>query len=180
MPDNSARFAKYYEENRSAILFKRRIRYKNDPEYRKKMQAKAREVARLKTDERRRQRMAEARDHAKQLAAQQLDLDSLGPQKVKRWPVGDFVTGSVVAEALSVSLGTLGNWIRTGILPSPTISSTAGKHLFSLSYLNLVRECRIDAMSKGLLNGEFGKLVNSRYASIREKEELMRKGGLSE
>jgi hypothetical protein len=176
--DKSVYFAKYYKKNRPAILAKRRIRYKNDPEYRIKMQEKARERARLKAEERRKQKVVEIQQHADNLRQQKIDLDSLGSQKVKRWPVGDFVTASVVAEALDVSLGTLGNWIRGGIIPQPTISSTAGKHLFSVDYLSLVRECRIEALSQGLVNGEFGKLVNSRYASIKENEQSLRKGGL--
>jgi len=176
--DKSIYFAKYYKKNRPAILAKRRIRYRNDPEYRIKMQEKARERARLKAEERRKQKVIEIKEHANELKHQEIDLDSLGSQKVKRWPVGDFVTASVVAQALDVSLGTLGNWIKGGIVPPPTISSTAGKHLFSVEYLSLVRECRIEALSRGLVNGDFGKMVNSRYDSIREKEQSLRKGGL--
>jgi len=75
-----------------------------------------------------------------------------------------------------VSLGTLGNWIRGGTLPRPTVSSTAGKHLFSFAYLELVRQCRIEALKTGLVNGEFKDLVNTRYEEIRADEEKLREG----
>ena len=179
-PDKSIYFAKYYKDHRPAILAKRRLRYKNDPEYRAKMQEKARDRARRKADERRKEKIAKIQQRAKDLQAHAVDLDSFGSQMVKHWPVGDFVTASVLAEALGVSLGTLGNWIRGKIVPPPTISTTAGKHMFSVEYLQLVRDCRIDALSKGLVNGEFGKMANERYESIRDKEELMRRGGLDE
>jgi DNA-binding transcriptional regulator YiaG len=174
--DKSVYFAKYYKENRPAILAKRRLRYQHDPEYKARMQEKARERARKKAAERRAARAEENRKKALGLKKKPLDLDLLGPQKVKRWPVGDFVTASVVATALNVSLGTLGNWIRGGVVPPPTVSSTAGKHLFSLAYLNLVRDCRIEALAQGMVNGEFKHLVNERYETIRDTEERLRKG----
>ena len=177
-PDKAIYFARYYKEHRPAILAKRRLRYKNDPEYRAKMQAKARDRVRRKADDRRKEKITKTQQKAQDLKSRAIDLDSLGSQKVKRWPVGDFVTTSVVAEALGVSLGTLGNWLRGKIIPPPTISSTAGKHLFSVEYLQLVRDCRIKSLAKGLMNGEFGEMANERYESIRDKEELMRRGGL--
>ena len=178
--DKSEYFAKYYEEHRPAILAKRRLRYKNDPEYRKRMQQKARDRARKKAAERRKTKLDASRSYADDLRKKKLNLESLGPQKVKHWPVGDFVTASVVAQALDVSLGTLGNWIRGGTLPPPTVSSTAGKHLFSIEYLTLVRDCRIEALSAGMVNGEFSKLVKSKYETIRASEECLRRGGLDE
>lgn len=172
-------FAKYYEENRPAILAKRRIRYKNDPEYREKMREKARERARRKAEESKRERVEKSRSKAEDLRRKSLNLATFSPQQIKRWPVGDFVTSSVVSEALNVSVGTLGNWIRTGVLPPPTISSTAGKHMFSIEYLNMVRNCRIEALSSGLEN-KFEDLVKSKYADIKDSEDLMRRGGLVE
>jgi hypothetical protein len=142
------------------------------------MQAKARERARRKAAERRKNKLTESAARADDLRKKKLDFNSLGPQKVKHWPVGDFVTASVVATALNVSLGTLGNWLRGGTLPAPTVSSTAGKHLFSLEYLDLVRDCRIKALSAGMMNGDFSALVNGRYEEIRESEERLRRGGL--
>lgn len=174
--DKAAYFEKYYKENRPAILAKRRLRYQHDPEYKERMRAKARDRARLKAEERRAQRAEENRRKAAALKGRKLNLDSLGPQKVKRWPVGDFVTASVVSTALNVSLGTLGNWIRGGVIPPPTVSSTAGKHLFSLAYLHLVRDCRIESLSEGMVNGEFKTLANERYEAIRDTEEKLRKG----
>ena len=176
--DKAAYFAQYYEDNRPAILAKRRLRYRNDPEYRTRMQQKARDRAREKAVEHRKIKLADARSYADDLRKRKLNLDDLGPQKVKHWPVGDFVTASVVAQALNVSLGTLGNWIRGGTLPPPTVSSTAGKHLFSLGYLELVRECRIHALANGMINGDFGDLVKSRYKEIVAAEDLLRRGGL--
>lgn len=176
--DKSEYFARYYEDHRPAILAKRRLRYKNDPEYRARMQQKARDRARQKAVERRTTKLGESRAKADAIRKTRLDLTSLGPQKVKKWPVGDFVTASVVASALNVSLGTLGNWIRGGTLPPPTVSSTAGKHLFSLDYLSLVRDCRIEALGSGMINGDFSSLVKQRYESIRAAEESLRRGGL--
>jgi len=178
--DKSEYFAKYYEEHRPAILAKRRLRYKNDPEYRVRMQQKARDRARKKAAERRQTKLDSLKAHADDLRKKRLNLESLGPQKVKHWPVGDFVTASVVAQALNVSLGTLGNWIRGGTLPPPTVSSTAGKHLFSIDYLNLVRDCRIQALASGMINGDFSDLVKSKYEGIRSSEESLRRGGLDE
>lgn len=174
--DKSVYFAQYYDDNKPAILAKRRLRYRNDPEYRKRMQEKARERARRKADERRAAKIAKKQSHANKIEGMSIDLDKLGPQKVKRWPVGDFVTASVVAMSLDVSLGTLGNWIRSGTIPRPTISSTAGKHLFSFAYLDLVRSCRVEALRTGLVNGEFRDLVNAKYEAIREDEEKLRNG----
>jgi len=176
--DKSAYFAQYYEDNRPAILAKRRLRYRNDPEYRHRMQQKARDRAREKAVEQRKTNLDDSRTHADDLRKKSLNLADFGPQKVKHWPVGDFVTASVVAQALNVSLGTLGNWIRGGTLPSPTVSSTAGKHLFSLSYLELVRECRIHALANGMSNDGFSEFVKSKYQEIVASEELLRNGGI--
>jgi len=180
MVDKSDYFAKYYKEHRPAILAKRRLRYKNDPEYRAKMQKKARDRARQKIGARRTETIANIQQKATDLKNQTIDLDSLGSQKVKRWPVGEFVTASVMAEALGVSLATLGNWVKSGIVPSPTVSSTAGKHLFSVEYLDLVRTCRIDVLAAGGANDDFRKLVTEKYKTIQGNEEFMRRGGLDE
>lgn len=174
--DKSVYFQKYYKENRPSILAKRRLRYQHDPEYKERMRAKARDRARRKADERRAQKAEENRRKSADLKNRQLNLESLGPQKVKRWPVGEFVTASVVASALNVSLGTLGNWIRGEVIPPPTISTTAGKHLFSFTYLHLVRDCRIEALAKGMVNGEFKEFVNEQYKAIRDTEEKLREG----
>lgn len=179
-PDKSIYFARYYRDHRPSILAKRRLRYRNDPEYREKMQEKARDRARLKAEERRKQQVSNTQQRADDLKNHSIDFEALGAQKLKHWPVGDFVTASVVAEALGVSRETLGNWIRGNMIPPPTISSTAGKHLFSIDYLSLVRDCRIESLAKGFANGEFGEFVLSRYESIRETEESMRNGGLDE
>lgn len=180
MVDKSAYFAKYYKNHRPAILAKRRLRYKNDSEYRAKMQEKARTRARQKADGRRKETLASVHQKAADLSKHIIDLDSLGSQKVKRWPVGEFVTASVMAEALGISLGTLGNWIKSKIVPSPTVSSTAGKHLFSIEYLDLVRTCRIEALSAGGNNNDFRELVTARYTAIQNNEEVMRRGDLNE
>lgn len=180
MVDTASYFAKYYKNHRPVILAKRRLRYKNDPEYRAKMQEKARTRARQKADERRKEMLAKVQQKAVDLQNHPVDLNSFGSQKVKRWPVGEFVTASVMAGALGISLGTLGNWIKGDIIPSPTISSTAGKHLFSIEYLDLVRGCRIEALSAGGTNEDFRKLAAIRYETIRNNEELMRRGGLDE
>jgi hypothetical protein len=174
--DKSAYFARYYKKHKPAILAKRRLRYANDPEHRTRMQEKARERARQKALERRKERIVEARKYAAELQSQKIDLHELGPQKVKRWPVGEFVTASVVATSLDISLGSLNNWLRSGTLPPPTVSSTSGKHLFSIQYLNLVRDTRIEALRSGMVNGAFGKLVNEKYQAIRDTEEKLRKG----
>jgi|APIni6443716594_1056825.scaffolds.fasta_scaffold00007_16 hypothetical protein len=174
--DKSVYFAQYYNVNSPAILAKRRLRYKNDPEYRKKMQEKARERARRKADERRSDKIDQMKQYADQIQKHKVDLSGLGSQKVKRWPVGDFVTASVVADALDVSLGTLGNWIRGGVVPPPTVSSTAGKHLFSIQYLDLVRACRIEALRSGTSNGTFKSLMASKYAGIISTEKKLRNG----
>jgi len=174
--NTSSYFARYYEKNRAAILAKRRLRYQNDEGYRERMRGKARERAQNKAKE---QRVEKAeRDHrfAQELQERDLQLDELGPQKVKHWPVGEFVTSSVICTALDISIGTLSNWLRVGILPPPTVSSTAGKHLFSMQYLELVRDCRIESLQKSMENGAFGRLVNNQYKKIKAKEEKLRRG----
>ena len=174
--DKSVYFAQYYDDNKPAILAKRRLRYRNDPEYRKKMQEKARERARRKADERRAAKIFKKQAHADKIENTSIDFTALGPQKVKRWPVGEFVTASVVAMSLDISLGTLGNWLRSKTLPQPTISSTAGKHLFSFAYLELIRSCRIHALRTGMSNVEFKTLVDMRYEEISANEERLRRG----
>jgi len=180
MADKSTYFAEYYKSHRPIILAKRRLRYKNDPEYRVKMQEKARVRAQQKTNERNKEFLGKVQQKAIDLQNNPVNLDSFGSQKVKRLPVGEFVTASVMAEALGVSLGTLGNWVKGGIIPSPTISSTAGKHLFSIEYLDLIRACRIESLSIGGTNEDFRKLAADKYETIRGREELMRRGGLDE
>jgi hypothetical protein len=61
-------------------------------------------------------------------------------------------------------------------LPPPTISSTAGRNLFSTAYLNLIRDLRIQALDRGLRNGDFGKMVSDAYETIRVQEERIRSG----
>jgi hypothetical protein len=170
-------YAEYYKRNKDEILRKRRAKYQEDAAYRERQQRRARTRARGLAETKRLARDMQNRLRATKLREMMIDLTALSSQQVKNWPVGTLVTSSVICMVLDISLGTLSNWVKKKILPTPTIMSTAGNFLFSVPYLDVVRAARIEALDNSLSLDKFSKLANKMYGTIQAQEESLWKGG---
>ena len=134
-------FQKWYEENREDYNRKRRERFQNDPEYRKRVRAQRRRYKRKKARER-----AEARKVKPRKGWRSYDeaVDTRTGDTVS----GEFFTVSALATALGVTAQMVRRWERSGKLERTPFESTSGYRLYSLDRIEDLAEQREDLTAK--------------------------------
>lgn len=127
----SSYFAKYYAENKEKILSRRRQRYKEDPEYREKIMARAREAKRKLLAKRKVER-AKNKDKNQPTRFR----IQYGDEEI---PVDMYTTGQV-AKKLGRTTQTIRIWEKNGLIPEALYRTTAHDRLYTELQLTLLVE----------------------------------------
>lgn len=137
--EGSSYFAKYYADNKDKILSRRRERYKEDPEYREKIKARAREAKRKLLAKRREER-AKNKDKITPIWFQ----IQYGGKEI---PVKMYTTGQV-AKKLGRTTQTIRIWEKNGLIPEATYRTAAHDRLYTELQLNLLIEAYRKAVKR--------------------------------
>jgi hypothetical protein len=127
---------RYYKANKEALNKAKKLRYENDPDYKKSVleRSQARWLEKIKKDP----------------AAKMLTLDEIpysrnymrlvfmGDKRIRFYSLGGC------AKALGISGATIGGWHSMEILPIPAYAGTDGRRWYSEVYIENVREVLID------------------------------------
>lgn len=125
--DTSSYFQKWYEINRDDLNSRRRERYKNDPEYRERVQ-RGNRVTREKRKREITEEVREEREAVKMLSTGswrtvEVEVDGV---RTRLFTVG------AMAKALGKSISTLRVWEQNGFIPKTPYRSSRGDRLYTL------------------------------------------------
>jgi len=127
----------YYTENRERILARRRIRYANDPEYKRKLTEQRRRT-------RQRKRLLEKRDVRKELGDTIRDKGK--PMKIynnqrTHYAIVRMFTVGRVADLIGIKRTHIYNWIHANRLPEANYVMKNGWRLFTEYEVHIIKDC---------------------------------------
>jgi DNA-binding transcriptional MerR regulator len=157
-------FKEWYGENADELNKKRRDRYANDPEYRKKIQdsnARTRKVRRKK-----RQEEKKAREKAKLTNVDKRPWRSVtATVEVDGEQVeAQVFTIGALAKALGCSVQVIRLWESKGIIPETPLRGSGGDRLYTAEFIEMVAEVleqkgRLGRLSRSLPKGSKRKVA---------------------
>jgi len=121
--------ARYYSENREALLEKKRTRYQEDPEYRERILTAARERKRILSEERKKEK---ALNKGKEKPLW-FSLE-IGGEEI---PVKMFTSGQL-SKRLGRKSQTVRVWEKRGLIPEAIYRSAAKDRLYTEFQVNLI------------------------------------------
>lgn len=127
----------YYAENRERILARRKIRYANDPEYKRKLTEQRRRT-------RQRKRILEKRDVRKELGDTIRDKGK--PMKIynnqrTHYAIVRMFTVGRVADIIGIKRTHIYNWIHGERLPEANYVMKNGWRLFTEYEVQVIQDC---------------------------------------
>lgn len=135
MDEENSYFKKWYDEHSDGLNAQRREKYKNDPEYRKRVKEWNRRAREKRTEERAEQRRAERRA-VKMKASSSWKTIDVEVDGVKR----RMFTIGALAKALGRGVSTVRVWERMKVLPETPYRSDKGDRLYSVEMVEEIRD----------------------------------------
>ena len=127
--EGSSYHAKYYAENKSKLLAAKKKRYEEDPEYREKIKARAREAKRRQVEERRKER---EKNKGKEIPTYFKVM--LGDNEIS---VRMYTAGQL-AKRLGRKTQTMRVWERKGIIPEALYRNASKDRLYTELQVRLI------------------------------------------
>jgi DNA-binding transcriptional MerR regulator len=157
---NSKYYQGWYADNGEDLNDRRRKRYKNDPEYRAKVQ---------EWNRRAREKRKEDRDREKKARRRAVKMTSTGAWKTVEIEVDGvkrrMFTIGALAKALGKGVSTIRVWERMGVLPETPYRSGKGDRLYSVE---MVEEIQQQLRRGGKLDASKLKLRKKPTHVVRE------------
>lgn len=166
-------FKEWYSENADSLNEKRRQRYAEDPEYRKKIQesnARNRKVRRkISRAERRAEEKAKLVNVDKRPWRAVTAIVEVDGERVE----AQVFTIGALAKALGCSVQVIRLWESKGVIPETPLRGSGGDRLYTPEFINMVREVltskgRLGRVSRTLPRGSKRKVIYAHNGGVVE------------